>query len=159
MYRIGEGFDVHRLETGRKLRIGCVDIPSPVGSVAHSDGDVLAHAIVDAILGAIGEGDIGRHFPPSDARWKDADSTIFLAEAVRLLTARAGRVANIDSTVILERPKLAAHIPAMRSALAAALHCSADVVSVKAKSAEGLGAIGAGEAVEARAVVLIELPT
>jgi len=159
MYRIGEGFDVHRLETGRKLRIGCVDIPSPVGSLAHSDGDVLAHAIVDAILGAIGEGDIGRHFPPSDTRWKDADSTIFLAEAVHLLTGRGGRIANLDSTVILERPKLAPHVPAMRSALAAALGCDPSVVSVKAKSAEGLGAIGAGEAVEARAVVLIEIPT
>jgi 2-C-methyl-D-erythritol 2,4-cyclodiphosphate synthase len=158
MYRIGEGFDVHRLETGRRLRIGCVDIPSPVGSVAHSDGDVLAHAIVDAILGAMGEGDIGRHFPPSDDRWKDADSKIFLAEAARLLTARGGRVANLDSTVILERPKLAPHIPTMRSALAAALGCDPAVVSVKAKSAEGLGAIGAGEAVEARAVVLIEVP-
>lgn len=157
MYRIGEGFDVHRLETGRKLRIGCVDIPSPVGSVAHSDGDVLAHAIVDAILGAIGEGDIGRHFPPSDARWKDADSKIFLAEAVRLLAGRGGRIANLDSTVILERPKLAPFIPAMRSALGAALDCDPAVVSVKAKSAEGLGAIGAGEAVEARAVVLIEV--
>ena len=85
MYRIGEGFDVHRLETGRRLRVGCIDIPSSVGSVAHSDGDVLAHAVVDAILGAIGEGDIGHHFPPTDARWKDADSKLFLAEAVRLL--------------------------------------------------------------------------
>jgi 2-C-methyl-D-erythritol 2,4-cyclodiphosphate synthase len=157
MYRIGEGFDVHRLETARRLRIGCVDIPSPVGSVAHSDGDVLAHAVVDAILGAIGEGDIGRHFPPSDARWKDTDSKIFLAEAARLLAAHGGRIANLDSTVILERPKLAAHIPAMRAALAAALGCEPDLVSVKAKSAEGLGAIGAGEAVEARAVVLIAL--
>lgn len=158
MYRIGEGFDIHRLETGRKLRIGCVEIPSNVGSVAHSDGDVLAHAIVDAILGALGEGDIGRHFPPSDPRWKDTDSKVFLAEAARLLTVRGGRIANLDSTVILERPKLALHIRAMRVALAAALGCEAGVVSVKAKSAEGLGAIGAGDAVEARAVVLIELP-
>jgi 2-C-methyl-D-erythritol 2,4-cyclodiphosphate synthase len=158
MYRIGEGFDVHRLETGRKLRIGCVEVPSPVGSVAHSDGDVLAHAVVDAVLGAIGEGDIGRHFPPSDTRWKDADSKIFLAEAVRLLAARGGRIANVDATVILERPRLAPHIPAMRAALAVALDCDASFVSVKAKSAEGLGAIGAGEAVEARAVVLVEIP-
>jgi 2-C-methyl-D-erythritol 2,4-cyclodiphosphate synthase len=157
MYRIGEGFDIHRLEKGRKLRIGCVDIPSPAGSVAHSDGDVLAHAIVDAVLGAIGEGDIGRHFPPSDARWKDADSRIFLAESVRLLAARGGRLVNVDSTVILERPKLAPHIPAMRAALAAALDCAPALVSVKAKSAEALGPIGAGEAVEARAVVLVSL--
>ena len=159
MYRIGEGFDVHRLESGRKLRIGCVDIPSTIGSIAHSDGDVLAHAVVDALLGAIGEGDIGRHFPPSDPRWKDADSRIFLAEAARLLAAHGGRIANLDATVILERPKLAPHIPAMRDALAAALGCDPAVVSVKAKSAEGLGAIGAGEAVEARAVVLVEIGT
>jgi 2-C-methyl-D-erythritol 2,4-cyclodiphosphate synthase len=157
MYRIGEGFDIHRLETGHPLRIGCVDVPSAVGSVAHSDGDVLAHAIVDAILGAIGAGDIGHHFPPSDARWKDADSKIFLGEAVRLLTARGGQLVNVDSTVILERPKLAPHMPAIRAALAAALGCKADAVSVKAKSAEGLGAVGAGEAVEARAVVLVRL--
>jgi len=157
MYRIGEGFDVHRLESGRRLLIGCVDIPAPVGSVAHSDGDVLAHAVVDALLGAIGEGDIGRHFPPEDPRWKDADSRIFLAEAARLVAAHGGRVANLDSTVILERPKLAPHIPAMRAALAAALGCNPALVSIKAKSAEGLGAIGAGEAVEARAVVLIEV--
>jgi 2-C-methyl-D-erythritol 2,4-cyclodiphosphate synthase len=157
MYRIGEGFDIHRLETGHPLRIGCVDVPSAVGSVAHSDGDVLAHAIVDAILGAIGAGDIGHHFPPSDARWKDADSEIFLGEAVRLLTARGGQLVNVDSTVILERPKLAPHMPAIRAALAAALGCKADAVSVKAKSAEGLGAVGAGEAVEARAVVLVRL--
>lgn len=157
MYRIGEGFDVHRLETGRRLRVGCVDIPSPVGSVAHSDGDVLAHAVVDAILGAIGEGDIGHHFPPTDARWKDADSKLFLAEAVRLLAARGGRIANVDATVILERPKLAPHIADMRAALATALGCKPALVSVKAKSAEGIGAIGAGEAIEARAVVLVDL--
>ena len=157
MYRIGEGFDVHRLDTGRRLRIGCVDIPSSVGSIAHSDGDVLAHAVVDAILGAIGEGDIGRHFPPSDPRWKDADSKVFLAEAARLLAARGGRIVNLDSTVVLERPKLAPHIAAMRSALAAALGCDPAAVSVKAKSAEGLGAVGAGEAVEAHAVVMVEV--
>lgn len=157
MYRIGEGFDVHRLETGRRLRVGCIDIPSSVGSVAHSDGDVLAHAVVDAILGAIGEGDIGHHFPPTDARWKDADSKLFLAEAVRLLAARGGRIANVDATVILERPKLAPHIGDMRAALATALGCKPALVSVKAKSAEGIGAIGAGEAIEARAVVLVDL--
>lgn len=157
MYRIGEGFDVHRLETGRRLRVGCIDIPSSVGSVAHSDGDVLAHAVVDAILGAIGEGDIGHHFPPTDARWKDADSKLFLAEAVRLLAARGGRIANVDATVILERPKLAPHIADMRAALATALGCKPALVSVKAKSAEGIGAIGAGEAIEARAVVLVDL--
>lgn len=158
MYRIGEGFDVHRLEAGRRLRVGCIDIPSPVGSVAHSDGDVLAHAVVDAILGAIGEGDIGHHFPPIDARWKDADSKLFLAEAARLLAARGARITNVDATVILEHPKLAAHIAGMRAALARALGCEPALVSVKAKTAEGIGAIGAGEAIEARAVVLVDLP-
>jgi 2-C-methyl-D-erythritol 2,4-cyclodiphosphate synthase len=157
MYRIGEGYDVHRLESGHPLRIGCVDIPAPVGAVAHSDGDVLAHAIVDAILGAIGAGDIGRHFPPSDARWKDADSRVFLAEAARLLAAANGEIVNIDATVVLEQPRLAAAIPKMCEHLAAVLGCEAGRISVKAKTAEGIGAIGAGEAVEARAIVLVAL--
>lgn len=158
MYRIGEGFDLHRLEAGRKLRIGCVDVPAPFGSVAHSDGDVLAHAIVDALLGAIGEGDIGRHFPPDDPKWKGADSRVFLAEAARRVAARGGRLANVDSTVILESPKLAPHIPSMCIELARALGCEPSAVSVKAKSAEGVGAVGEGSAVEARAVVLVWLP-
>jgi 2-C-methyl-D-erythritol 2,4-cyclodiphosphate synthase len=157
MYRIGEGNDVHRLEPGRPLRLGCVDVPAPFGSVAHSDGDVLAHAITDAILGAIGEGDIGRHFPPDDARWRNADSRVFLAEACRLLTLRGGLIANVDATVLLERPRLASHVPAMRAALAEALGCDPDRVSIKAKTAEGLGAVGAGEAIEARAIVLVAI--
>ena len=158
MYRIGEGYDLHRLESGRRLRIGCVDVPAPFGSVAHSDGDVLAHAVVDAVLGALGEGDIGRHFPPDDAKWKGADSRVFLAEAARRVGARGGRVANVDSTVVLQSPRLAPHIPAMCAELARALGCEAASVSVKAKSAEGLGPIGESKAVEARAVVLIWLP-
>jgi 2-C-methyl-D-erythritol 2,4-cyclodiphosphate synthase len=158
MYRIGEGFDLHRLEAGRGLRIGCVDVPAPFGSVAHSDGDVLAHAIVDALLGAIGEGDIGRHFPPDDPKWKDADSRVFLSEAARRVAARGGRIANIDSTVILEAPRLAPHVPSMRTELARALGCEPTAVSVKAKTAEGVGAVGEGVTVEARAVVLVWLP-
>ena len=158
MCRIGEGFDSHRLEAGRNLRIGCVDVAAPFGSVAHSDGDVLAHAIVDALLGAIGEGDIGRHFPPADAKWKNADSRVFLAEAARLIAARGGRIANVDSTVILESPRISGHIAAMRTAVAHALGCDATAVSVKAKTAEGLGPIGAGAALEARAVALVWLP-
>ena len=158
MYRIGEGFDVHRLEAGRKLRIGCVDVPAPFGSVAHSDGDVLAHAIVDAVLGALGEGDIGRHFPPEDPKWKGVDSRFFLAEAARRVAARGGRIANVDSTVVLEQPRIGEHVPAMRRELARALGCGATEVSVKAKSAEGLGPIGEGKALEARAVVLVWLP-
>lgn len=157
MYRIGEGFDIHRLEAGRRLRLGCVEIPSPLGSVAHSDGDVLAHAVVDALLGAIAKGDIGQHFPPSDARWKDADSRVFLAEAVRLVAARGARIVNVDATVVLERPRLGPHMPAMRAAMAEALGIDVECVSIKAKTGEELGAIGAGEAMEARAVALIEL--
>ncbi len=158
MYRVGEGYDLHRLESGRKLRIGCVDVPASFGSVAHSDGDVLAHAIVDAVLGALGEGDIGRHFPPDDPKWKGADSRVFLAEAARRVTQHGGRIANVDATVVLESPRLAPHVPAMQAELARALGCDAAAVSVKAKSAEGLGAIGEGRAIEARAVVLILLP-
>ena len=158
MYRIGEGFDLHRLEAGRGLKIGCVDVPAPFGSVAHSDGDVLAHAIVDALLGAIGEGDIGRHFSPDDPKWKGADSRVFLSEAARRVAARGGRIANIDSTVILEAPRLAPHVPSMRAELASALGCEPTAVSVKAKSAEGVGTVGEGAAVEARAVVLVWLP-
>ena len=158
MYRIGEGFDLHRLEAGRGLKIGCVDVPAPFGSVAHSDGDVLAHAIVDALLGAIGEGDIGRHFPPDDPKWKGADSRVFLSDAARRVAARGGRIANIDSTVILEAPRLAPHVASMRTELARALGCEPTSVSVKAKTAEGVGAVGAGAAVEARAVVLVWLP-
>jgi len=157
MTRIGEGYDVHRLRAGGPLRIGLVDVPAEVGAVGHSDGDVLAHAICDAVLGALGEGDIGRHFPPSEERWRGASSEIFLAEAIRLLKDRGGRLANVDSTVVLERPRLAPHVAAMRERLAAVLGCAPDCVSVKAKTAEGLGPIGEGLALEARAVVLIEL--
>ena len=159
MYRIGEGFDSHRLEAGRNLTIGCVEVPAPFGSVAHSDGDVLAHAIVDAAA-RLHRG--GGHRPALSARATPSGKApirkIFLAEAARLLAARGGRIANVDSTVILETPRLAAHVPAMRSALAHALGCHPTVVSVKAKSAEGLGAIGASAAMEARAVVLVWLP-
>ena len=158
MYRIGEGYDVHRLEAGRPLKIGCVDVESPVGSVAHSDGDVLAHAVVDAVLGALAAGDIGRHFPPDDEKWAGADSRVFLAEARRLCSEAGGRIVNVDSTVVLQRPKLAGRIPEMCEALAEALGCAASQVSVKAKTAEGLGPVGEGGAVEARAVVLLELP-
>ena len=158
MYRIGEGYDVHRLEAGRPLKIGCVEISSPLGSVAHSDGDVLAHAVVDAILGALAEGDIGRHFPPDDPRWAGADSSVFLAEARRLCDVAGGRIVNVDSTVVLQRPKLAPQIPQMCEALAKALGCDAAQVSVKAKTAEGLGAVGEGGAVEARAIVFLAFP-
>jgi 2-C-methyl-D-erythritol 2,4-cyclodiphosphate synthase len=158
MMRIGEGYDVHRLCTGGPLRVGLVDVPAEVEAVGHSDGDVLAHAICDALLGALGEGDIGRHFPPSEERWRGASSEIFLAEAVRLVNDRGGRVANVDSTVVLERPRLAPHVAEMRGRLAGVLGCPSQCISVKAKTAEGLGPVGEGLALEARVVVLLDLP-
>jgi 2-C-methyl-D-erythritol 2,4-cyclodiphosphate synthase len=157
MYRIGEGFDVHRLVRGRPLKIGCVEIPHDHGALGHSDGDVLAHALCDAMLGALGLGNIGTYFPPNDERWRGADSRVFLAYAARLLRARSARLVNVDSTVVLERPKLAPHIPEMRRALATILGCNASRISVKAKSAEGLGPVGEGAAIEARAIVLVQV--
>jgi 2-C-methyl-D-erythritol 2,4-cyclodiphosphate synthase len=131
-------------------------VPGDVSAVGHSDGDALAHALCDALLGAIGAGDIGQHFSPDDARWRGADSRTFLAEAVAQVRAAGFRIVNVDSTVILERPKLAPHRESMRVALASALGCSPALVSVKAKTNEGLGPIGEGLAVAATATVLLE---
>ena len=154
-YRIGEGYDVHKLEPGRSLKVGCVNIPAPFGALGHSDGDVLAHALCDAILGALALGDIGAHFPPTDERWRGADSRRFVEHAVALARARGAHVVNVDATIVLERPKLALHIEEMRRALAGLCGCDPGDVSVKAKTAEGLGPIGEGKAIEARAVVLL----
>ncbi len=154
--RIGEGWDCHRLVAGRPLRLGGVTIEADFGPLGHSDGDAAAHALCDALLGAAGLGDMGRWFPSSDERWKAADATVFLGETVRLLEREGWRLSNADITIVLERPRLGPHLPAMRSALAAALGCGEERISVKAKSADGLGPIGSGEAVEARAVALIE---
>lgn len=156
MLRIGEGWDVHRLVPGRRLRLACVDLEFERGTLGHSDGDAVAHAVCDALLGAAALGDIGRFFPPGDPRWEGADSRTFLAETVRMVAEAGGAIVNIDVTVILERPKLAPHNAAMREALASACGVALEQVSVKAKTAEGLGAVGAGEAVEARAVALLE---
>ncbi len=157
MLRIGEGYDIHRLAAGRPLMLGCLEVPAQAGAVGHSDGDALAHAVCDALLGAIGAGDIGAHFPPSDPRWQGTASRVFLEHAARLLAERGARVLNVDATVILERPRLAPYLAGMRAALAQALGLEADRVSIKAKTAEGIGAVGEGNAVEARAVVLVEL--
>jgi 2-C-methyl-D-erythritol 2,4-cyclodiphosphate synthase len=156
-YRVGEGYDIHRLEKGRPMRVGCIEIPCEFGPLGHSDGDVLAHALCDALLGALALGDIGAHFPPSDPRWHGADSKQFVAHAAALAHARGARVANMDSTIVLEKPKLARHIPEMRRVLADLLGCELSVVSVKAKTAEGLGPVGEGRAVEAHVVVCLEL--
>ena len=153
--RIGQGWDTHALVPGRKLIIGGVDIDHPVGLLGHSDADVLLHAIIDALLGAAGLGDIGTHFPDTNAQFKGADSVLLLLETGRLLTARGHRIGNIDSTVIAEAPKLAPHIAAMRVRIAGALGIEVSQVNVKAKTAEKLGPVGQGLSMEAQAVVLL----
>lgn len=153
--RIGFGNDVHRLVPGRKLILGGVRIPFDRGPLGHSDGDALTHAICDALLGAAALGDIGRHFPDSSARWKDASSLDFLRHVAGLLQERGFVIVNVDSTIDLERPKLAPYIDRMRAKLARALGIDTDQVSVKAKTGEGLGDVGQGEAIRAEAVALI----
>lgn len=154
--RVGEGWDVHALVPGRKLIIGGVDIPFDRGLLGHSDADVLLHAITDALLGAAGLGDIGRHFPDTDDRFKGADSVVLLVEAARRVRERGWQVGNIDSTVIAQAPKLAPHIEAMRNRIAQALDLAPGQVNVKAKTAEKLGPVGQGLSIEARAVVLLQ---
>lgn len=154
--RIGIGYDSHRFAEGRRLILGGVRIPHEHGLAGHSDADAVAHAVTDAILGAAGLGDIGTHFPPSDARWKDADSIALLRSAAGLLLASGYRVANIDVTVVCEAPRLAPHVPEMRDRLAAALGIASSAVSVKGKTNEGMGWIGRGEGVAAIAVALVE---
>ena len=154
--RIGQGFDSHSLVVGRRLIIGGVDIPYERGLAGHSDADVLLHAITDAILGAAALGDIGKHFPDTDPRFRGADSRQLLRHVAQLIGAEALRVVNVDSTVIAQAPKLAPHIPAMRANIAADLGLPIEAVSVKAKTAEHLGALGRGEGIAAQAVALIE---
>ena len=154
-FRIGEGWDTHALVPGRKLIIGGVEVPHGLGLLGHSDADLLLHAIIDALLGAAGMGDIGSHFPDTDPRFKGADSLVLLKETGRLLTARGHRIGNIDSTVVAQSPKLAPYIPAMRESIAAALGLDVARVNVKAKTAEKLGPVGQGLSMEARAVVLL----
>jgi 2-C-methyl-D-erythritol 2,4-cyclodiphosphate synthase len=153
--RVGEGWDVHALVAGRKLIVGGVEIPFHLGLLGHSDADVLLHAITDALLGAAGLGDIGRHFPDTDAQFKGADSMVLLAEAARRVRAQGWRIGNVDSTVIAQAPKMAPHIPAMCERIAAALEIDAAQINVKAKTAEKLGPVGQGQSMEARAVVLL----
>ncbi len=154
--RIGHGYDVHRLVEGRKLILGGVDIPYERGLLGHSDADVLLHAISDAILGAIGEGDIGRHFPDTDPRYKGADSLMLLAHVMQLAQDKGYRLGNVDATIVAQRPKLAPHIPIMRENIAAVLGCDKDRVNVKATTTEELGFAGRGEGIAAYSVVLLE---
>ena len=155
MYRIGFGTDIHRLVEGRPLIIGGVSIDSPFGADGHSDADVLMHAVTDALLGSMALGDIGTHFPDSDDKWKGRVSTVFLQHAVTLLADRGYSVANIDSVIDLETPKLRPHIDDMRRNIAAAAKTSIENVSVKAKTSEKVDAVGGGDAIRAQAVVLI----
>lgn len=155
MFRIGIGHDTHRLASGRPLVLGGVTIESEQGAEGHSDADALAHAITDAILGALCEGDIGVHFPDSDPRWKDADSLQLLARVVWLASQSGFRVVNVDANVSLERPRLRPYIQEMRERLAHVLSVEANCVSVKAKTGEGLDAVGEGRAIVAQAVVLL----
>ena len=154
--RIGQGFDVHALVAGRKLVIGGVSVPFEKGLEGHSDADVLLHALIDALLGAAGLGDIGRHFPESDARYKDADSRVLLREAAAKVREAGWRVANVDATIIAQAPRMAPHIPAMVQNIARDLDIPHGSVNIKAKTTERLGFIGRGEGIAAEAVALLE---
>jgi 2-C-methyl-D-erythritol 2,4-cyclodiphosphate synthase len=154
-FRIGQGWDLHALVPGRKLIIGGVEVPFERGLLGHSDADVLLHAIIDALLGAAALGDIGRHFPDSDERFRGADSMVLLTETARRVREQGLQIGNIDSTVIAQAPKLARYVEAMRDRIAAALDVAPSQVNVKAKTSEKLGPVGQGLAVEARAVVLL----
>jgi 2-C-methyl-D-erythritol 2,4-cyclodiphosphate synthase len=153
--RIGEGWDTHQLVTGRPLVLGGVVVPHTHGLLGHSDADALLHAITDALFGAAGLGDIGRHFPDTDATFKGADSHALLAEAARRVRDAGFDIANVDSTIVAQAPKMAPHIPAMRQRIAEALGLAVERVNVKAKTAEKMGPVGEGRAIEARAVCLL----
>jgi 2-C-methyl-D-erythritol 2,4-cyclodiphosphate synthase len=154
--RIGQGFDAHALVTGRKLVIGGVQVPYDKGLAGHSDADVLIHAVCDALLGAAGLGDIGKHFPDSDSRFKDIDSRKLLREVARLIEAEHLKVVNVDATVIAQAPRLAPHVAAMRPNLAADLGIAPGVVNTKAKTTEKLGFVGRGEGIAAEAIALLD---
>jgi len=155
MIRVGNGFDVHAMVAGRRLVLGGVTIPYDRGLEGHSDADVLIHAIGDAILGALALGDLGKHFPDTDPRWKGADSRALLRHIVGLMNDRGYRIGNVDATVIAQAPKLAPHIAAMRANLAADLRCAVEDVSVKATTTEHLGFTGRGEGMATMASVLV----
>ena len=154
--RIGHGYDVHRLVEGRKLILGGVDIPWERGLLGHSDADVLTHAVMDALLGAAGLGDIGKHFPDTDPAYAGVDSLKLLAHVAALLREKGFSVSNVDATVLAQRPKLAPHIPQIRDNLARVMGVAPDQVNVKATTEEGLGFTGSGEGMAAHAVALIE---
>jgi len=158
MNHVGIGYDVHQLVAGRKLFLGGVEIAHTKGLDGHSDADVLMHAVCDAVLGAIGEADIGHFFPNTDPRWKNARSHVFLEEAARQVKFREGRIVNIDATIIAQAPKVAPHVRSMRENVAAALGVNIARVGIKATTNEALGFIGRGEGIAAMAVASVELP-
>jgi 2-C-methyl-D-erythritol 2,4-cyclodiphosphate synthase len=155
-FRVGNGFDFHQLEAGRRLVLGGVEIAHDKGLRGHSDADVAAHAIANAILGAIGAGDLGRHFPDNDPKYKDADSIALLAEVARLARDGGWRLGNADLTIFAQAPKLKPYLDAMRERIAGALECDQSIVNVKASSPEGIGALGRGDGMAAAAIVLLE---
>ena len=156
MIRVGQGSDIHALAVGRKLIIGGVEIPNERGLLGHSDADVLLHAITDALLGAAGLGDIGRHFPDTDERYRGVDSRVLLRAVREMLCERGWRIINVDSTINAQRPKMAPHIPTMVSCIASDLGVSPDYVNVKAKTGERLGFVGREEGISCDAIALIE---
>ena len=158
-FRIGQGYDVHRLTEGRKLILGGVEIESPLGLLGHSDADVLTHSIIDAILGAAALGDIGRHFPDTDEMYKGCSSILLLKKVARLLHESGYELCNIDSTVVLQSPKIASYIEKMRKNIADALEVSIDCISIKATTEEGLGFSGEGLGALAHAIALIKGPS
>jgi len=155
MIRTGIGFDIHRFSAGRKLILGGVEIPSPEGLEGHSDADVLCHALADALLGSIADGDIGQHFPNTDPRWKDADSVELLRQVVLRVKAKGFHVVNVDAMITAEKPKVMPYAQRMRERLAPVLGVTLDEVSVKATTMEGLGAIGRGEGIAVMAVATV----
>lgn len=153
--RVGTGYDSHRFDPDRKLMLGGVEIPGVPGLSGHSDGDAVAHAVTDAVLGAAAEGDIGSHFPPGDPRWRNADSMDLLGRVVAILGGRGLRVINVDVTVICETPRIGPHVARMRARIGEVLATGPDAVSIKGKTNEGMGWIGAGEGIAVHAVALI----
>jgi 2-C-methyl-D-erythritol 2,4-cyclodiphosphate synthase len=153
--RCGIGYDLHRLAEGRKLIVGGIELPFGKGPVGHSDGDVLAHAICDALLGAAGLGDIGTHFPDTDAKWKGANSLVFLDHVKKLMQEKHLAIEHVDAVVITEKPKLGPHFPKMREALSGALGVSPEKIHLKAKTNEGVDAIGRGEAIAAHVIATV----
>lgn len=152
---IGFGFDIHRLAAGESLILGGVAIPSDLGTVAHSDGDVILHALVDALLGSVGQGDIGEHFPDTDPKWRGAPSSVFVARALEIVTSEGFELVNVDITLVLERPKILPYKAEMREKIASLCRLPINRVSVKATTSEAVGAIGKGEAVQAWAAILV----